>query len=73
MADGELAAQRSAAPAVVPGPDAVTPVRRGPVQHVPGVPVRRGPVTLRSRDLERLRAALQEHPGLAEAIRGGDA
>ena len=35
--------------------------------------VRRGPVTLRSRDLERLRAALREHPGLAEAIRGGDA
>jgi hypothetical protein len=35
--------------------------------------VRRGPVTLRSRDLERLRAALAEHPGLAEAILGGDA
>ena len=29
---------------------------------------RRGPVTLRQRDLERLRAALGEHPGLAEAL-----
>ena len=29
---------------------------------------RRGPVTLRARDLERLRAALAEHPGLAEAF-----
>ncbi|MFY9578687.1 MAG: hypothetical protein WAQ33_05130 [Gaiellaceae bacterium] len=35
--------------------------------------VRRGPVTLRARDLERLRAALAEHPGLAEAILGGGA
>ena len=34
---------------------------------------RRGPVTLRLRDLERLRAALTEHPGLAEALLGGDA
>ena len=34
---------------------------------------RRGPVTLRLRDLERLRAALIEHPALAEAILGGDA
>jgi hypothetical protein len=34
--------------------------------------VRRGPVTLRVRDLERLRAALADHPGLAEAILGGD-
>jgi hypothetical protein len=34
---------------------------------------RRGPVTLRARDLERLRAALAEHPGLAEALLGGDA
>jgi hypothetical protein len=31
---------------------------------------RRGPVTLRARDVERLRAALTEHPGLAEALRG---
>ena len=29
---------------------------------------RRGPVTLRARDLERYRAALREHPGLAEAL-----
>jgi hypothetical protein len=30
---------------------------------------RRGPVTLRTRDLERLRAALAKHPGLEEALR----
>jgi len=29
---------------------------------------RRGPVTLRGRDLKRLRAALAEHPELAEAL-----
>ena len=29
---------------------------------------RRGPVTLRARDLERLRAALDAHPGLKEAL-----
>jgi hypothetical protein len=29
---------------------------------------RRGPVTLRARDLERLRVALAEHPALAEAL-----
>jgi hypothetical protein len=29
---------------------------------------RRGPVTLRKRDVERLREALVEHPDLAEAI-----
>ena len=29
---------------------------------------RRGPVTLRNRDLERLRAALAEHPGIAGAL-----
>ncbi len=34
---------------------------------------RRGPVTLKRRDLERLRAALAEHPGLAEALLGGGA
>ena len=34
---------------------------------------RRGPVTLRARDLERLRTALAEHPGIAEALLGGDA
>jgi hypothetical protein len=38
-----------------------------------GGSVRRGPVTLRARDLERFRAALAEHPGLAEAILGGEA
>jgi hypothetical protein len=30
---------------------------------------RRGPVTLRERDLARLREALAEHPALAEALR----
>ena len=34
---------------------------------------RRGPVTLRARDLERLRAALAERPGLSEALLGGGA
>jgi hypothetical protein len=29
---------------------------------------RRGPVTLRARDLERLRAGLREHPALAAAL-----
>ena len=29
---------------------------------------RRGPVTLRERDLERFRAALAEHPGIAAAL-----
>jgi hypothetical protein len=29
---------------------------------------RRGPVTLRARDLERLRAALADHPALADAL-----
>jgi hypothetical protein len=29
---------------------------------------RRGPVTLRKRDVERLREALGEHPALAEAL-----
>ena len=30
---------------------------------------RRGPVTLRVKDLERLRAALAKHPGLEEVLR----
>jgi hypothetical protein len=30
---------------------------------------RRGPVTLRERDIARLRAALADRPGLAEALR----
>jgi hypothetical protein len=32
---------------------------------------RRGPVTLRSRDLERLRAGLESRPRLREALLGG--
>ena len=38
-----------------------------------GGTARRGPVTLRTRDLERLRAALAERPELAAALLGGDA
>jgi hypothetical protein len=34
---------------------------------------RRGPVTFKLRDLERIRAALGEHPALAEALLGGGA
>jgi hypothetical protein len=34
-----------------------------------GGSARRGPVTLRGRDLDRLRAALREHPRLAEVLR----
>jgi hypothetical protein len=37
--------------------------------YATGGVARRGPVTLRLRDVERLRAALAEHPGLAEALR----
>jgi hypothetical protein len=36
-----------------------------------GGTARRGPVTLRLRDLERLRAALAEHADLAEVLRLG--
>jgi hypothetical protein len=36
--------------------------------YTSGGTARRGPVTLRARDLERLRAAFAEHPGLAEAF-----
>ena len=36
-----------------------------------GGTARRGPVTLRLCDLERLRAALAEHPELAEVLRLG--
>jgi hypothetical protein len=42
--------------------------------YTTGGVARRGPVTLRLRDLERLRAALCEHPELARAfgfVRGG--
>jgi hypothetical protein len=35
-----------------------------------GGTARRGPVTLRTRDLERLRAALDERPALKEALLG---
>jgi hypothetical protein len=38
-----------------------------------GDAARRGPVTLRRRDLERLRAALADHPDLAAAIGMGTA
>ncbi len=41
--------------------------------YTTGDVTRRGPVTLRARDLERLRTALAEHPGIAEALLGGDA
>jgi hypothetical protein len=41
--------------------------------YTTGGVARRGPVTLRLRDLERLRAALLEHPELAEALLGGEA
>ena len=41
--------------------------------YTTGGVARRGPVTLRAEDLERLRAALTEHPQLAEALLGGGA
>jgi hypothetical protein len=41
--------------------------------YTTGGVARRGPVTLRLRDLERLRAALAEHPELAEAFGCGGA
>jgi len=41
--------------------------------YTTGGVARRGPVTLRLRDLERLRAALAEHPALADALFGGEA
>jgi hypothetical protein len=36
--------------------------------YTTGGVARRGPVTLRTRDLERLRSALAEYPALAEAL-----
>jgi hypothetical protein len=36
--------------------------------YATGGVARRGPVTLRERDLDRLRAALPEHPGLEEIL-----
>jgi hypothetical protein len=41
--------------------------------YATGGAARRGPVTLRRRDLERLRAALAEQPELAEALGLGGA
>jgi hypothetical protein len=41
--------------------------------YTTGGAVRRGPVTLRLGDLERLRAALAERPELGEALLGGAA
>jgi hypothetical protein len=41
--------------------------------YATGGVARRGPVTLRSRDVERLRGALAEHPMLAEAFDLGGA
>lgn len=43
--------------------------------YTTGGAARRGPVTMKLRDLERLRALLPEHPGLGEAfgISGGGA
>lgn len=41
--------------------------------YTTGGVARRGPVTLKLRDLERLRVALVEHPGLADALLGGEA
>jgi hypothetical protein len=43
------------------------------IAYSTGGSVRRGPVTLRSRDLDRLRAALVEHPELASALNLGGA
>lgn len=38
------------------------------IAYATGGAVRRGPVTLRARDLERLREALEKTPGLADAL-----
>jgi hypothetical protein len=43
------------------------------IAYSTGGSIRRGPVTLRPRDLERLRAALGETPGLAAALALGGA
>jgi hypothetical protein len=40
--------------------------------YATGGTARRGPVTLRERDLERLRRALADHPELARALAGLD-
>ncbi len=36
--------------------------------YTSGGPARRGPVTFRARDVARLRAQLDQHPALAEAL-----
>ena len=36
--------------------------------YTSGGPARRGPVTLRARDVARLRAQLDQHPALSEAL-----
>jgi hypothetical protein len=41
--------------------------------YTTGGVARRGPVTLRARDLDRLRASLGDHPKLAEALGWGGA
>jgi hypothetical protein len=38
------------------------------VAYTTGDATRRGPVTLRERDLDRLKAALDKHPALARAL-----
>ena len=43
------------------------------VAYTTGGVARRGPVTLRARDLERLRAALADHPQLADVLGLGGA
>ena len=43
------------------------------IAYSTGGAVRRGPVTLRRRDVERLHAALADRPELAAALRLGDA
>lgn len=44
------------------------------IAYTTGGATRRGPVTLRTRDLQRLREALRKTPGLAAALDlGGDA
>jgi hypothetical protein len=41
--------------------------------YATGGTARRGPVTLRARDVARLRAAVREHPRLAETLGFGEA
>ena len=41
--------------------------------YTTGGAARRGPVTLRARDVERLLSSLREHPALAEVLRLGGA